>query len=168
MRSGVSKSWATDFLIIGYGNTLRSDDGIGPRVAEAIAAWRLPNVRAIALHQLTPELAESLAGAEVAIFVDARAGDPAVPGHAGVTFESIAAADAAADADPAEAIAPSEHTSDPRRLLALTKRIYGRCPQAWLVSIPGVNFELGETLSEQARRGVDIALRRIRLLFTSQ
>lgn len=164
MRSGVSKSWATDFLIIGYGNTLRSDDGIGPRVAEAIAAWRLPNVRAIALHQLTPELAESLASAEVAIFVDARVGDPTAPGHANVTFESIAAT----DADPAEAIAPSEHTSDPRRLLALTKRIYGRCPQAWLVSIPGVNFELGETLSEQARHGVDIALRRIRLLFTSQ
>jgi Ni,Fe-hydrogenase maturation factor len=26
----------TDLLVIGYGNTLRGDDGVGPRVAEAV------------------------------------------------------------------------------------------------------------------------------------
>jgi Ni,Fe-hydrogenase maturation factor len=29
-------------LVIGYGNTLRRDDGVGPRVADAIAALALP------------------------------------------------------------------------------------------------------------------------------
>jgi hypothetical protein len=36
------------------------------------------------------------------------------------------------------------------------------------MSVPGVNFDFGESLSEPARQGVEIALRRIRLLFTSQ
>ncbi len=58
--------------MIGYGNTLRSDDGVGPRVAMAVASWGWPGLKAIAVHQLTPELAEPLAAAELAIFVDAR------------------------------------------------------------------------------------------------
>ncbi|MCS6847839.1 MAG: hydrogenase maturation protease [Anaerolineae bacterium] len=156
----MSKGVATDFLIIGYGNTLRSDDGAGPRVANAVASWHLPNVRAIAAHQLTPEMADALVAAEVVIFVDARQADPHGESPAGVTFTSISAAE---DATPASA-----HISDPRRLLALTKQVYGRCPQAWLISVPGVNFDFGESLSEQARKGVEVALRRIRLLFTSQ
>ena len=36
----------TDFLLIGYGNTLRSDDGVGLRVAEGVAS--APAVRALA------------------------------------------------------------------------------------------------------------------------
>jgi hydrogenase maturation protease len=156
----VDKSVATDFLIIGYGNTLRSDDGIGPRIADAVAAWCMPNVRAIASHQLTPELAEALARTDVVIFVDARAGNPESQINPGVTFTAIVAAD---DATPI-----SDHTSDPRKLLALTRQVYGRCPQAWAISVPGVNFELGETLSQPASYGVEVALRRIRLLFTSR
>jgi len=41
----VIKARTVDYLIIGYGNTLRGDDGAGPRVAEAVAGWGLPNVR---------------------------------------------------------------------------------------------------------------------------
>src|SRR5262245_33122909 len=65
---------ASGAVVIGYGSELRGDDGIGPRVAEAVGARGWPGVRALALHQLTPELAEVLAGARVAVFVDARAG----------------------------------------------------------------------------------------------
>ena len=38
-----------DFLVIGYGNTLRGDDGVGPRVAEAIEKLNLPGVRTLDL-----------------------------------------------------------------------------------------------------------------------
>ncbi|MCS7055405.1 MAG: hydrogenase maturation protease [Thermoflexales bacterium] len=156
----MGKEAATDFLIIGYGNTLRSDDGIGPRVADVVASWQLPNVRAIASHQLTPEMADALVAAEVVIFVDARQVNAEDKSSFGVTFTALSAAE---DAAP-----NSFHISDPRRLLALTKQLYGRCPQAWLISVPGVNFDFGESLSEPARQGVEVALRRIRLLFTSQ
>ncbi len=44
----------TKVLVIGYGNTLRSDDGAGKRVAELVAEWQLLNVRSLLVHQLTP------------------------------------------------------------------------------------------------------------------
>jgi hydrogenase maturation protease len=44
-------------LLIGYGNTLRNDDGVGVRIAEIIAEENRPHVQVIATHQLTPELA---------------------------------------------------------------------------------------------------------------
>jgi len=155
----VIKTRTVDYLIIGYGNTLRGDDGAGPRVAEAVAGWGMPNVRAISAAQLTPELAEALAGAEVVIFVDAQVGQAAGRPAASITFETLAAD----DERPLEA-----HRSDPRQLLALTRQLYGRCPSAWLIAIPGVCFDFGEALSAVAQQGVDEALRRIRALLTGQ
>src|SRR5262245_1795360 len=63
-------------VVIGYGNDLRGDDAVGLRAAQAVAAWDMPGVCGLAVHQLTPELAEILAGAALAIFVDARVPDP--------------------------------------------------------------------------------------------
>jgi hydrogenase maturation protease len=45
-------------LVLGYGNTLRRDDAVGPLAAEAVAGWGRPGVLALALPQLLPELAE--------------------------------------------------------------------------------------------------------------
>ena len=61
-------------LVIGYGNELRRDDGLGPRVAASLAG---PGVRALAVRQLTPELAEEVATARLVVFVDARVNPPA-------------------------------------------------------------------------------------------
>lgn len=58
-------------LVIGYGNELRGDDGVGPKVAEAVEAWKLAGVSVLALRQLTPELAADLAVVRRVIFVDA-------------------------------------------------------------------------------------------------
>jgi hypothetical protein len=58
-------------LVIGYGNTLRGDDGVGYQVAETVAEWQLPQVRSIAVHQLLPELAADIAEVDLVIFVDA-------------------------------------------------------------------------------------------------
>ncbi|MGB5058118.1 MAG: hydrogenase maturation protease, partial [Candidatus Promineifilaceae bacterium] len=78
-------------LLIGYGNPLRGDDGIGWRVVEEIAnrqspiangqwdnphsALRTPQL--IAVHQLLPELAEPISETDLVIFVDASVeGEP--------------------------------------------------------------------------------------------
>jgi hydrogenase maturation protease len=61
----------TEWLVIGHGNELRGDDGAGPSVARAVASWHLPGVRTLAVHQLTPELAEDLAQTKRVVFVDA-------------------------------------------------------------------------------------------------
>src|ERR1700690_2062792 len=59
-------------LVLACGNTLRSDDGIGLRLAEW-AAERFRDdghVRVVARQQWTPDLAKDIAGADSVLFVD--------------------------------------------------------------------------------------------------
>ena len=136
-------------LIIGYGNSLRSDDGIGVCVAEMVDNWNLPNVRSLANHQLIPELAAELAQVDLAIFVDAcqSADKNAVEVHS---------------LKPSNSIELKSHFSDPEALLSLTLALFGKYPQAWWVIVPVTNFELGECLSPLAKRGIEQALKQIR------
>ena len=59
MNEASSKRWK--WLVIGYGNELRGDDGAGIMVARRIAENPPPGVRSIVARQLTPELADELA-----------------------------------------------------------------------------------------------------------
>ena len=63
-------------LVIGYGNTLRGDDGVGPRVAEAVGELNLPGVHTLICPLLTPELANPISRAGKVIFVDAAVDAP--------------------------------------------------------------------------------------------
>jgi hydrogenase maturation protease len=135
-------------LLIGYGNELRSDDGIGQRVSNLIASWKLANLYTLCVHQLTPELAEILVNFDVAIFVDAY---PATV-EQDVQVSPIELVDTTVTMG---------HSSNPSYLLALTQALYGRSPQAWWVTVPGVNFELGETLSPVAEQKIEVALQQI-------
>jgi hydrogenase maturation protease len=143
-------------LVIGYGNDLRGDDAVGQQAATAVAAWDLPGVLALAVHQLLPELAEALAAANLAIFVDACESEDA--GEATVSVQPL---------EPAAADSALGHTGDPRALLALTKALYGYCPAAWLISVPARSFAYGAGLSAMAERGLAAALRHIDELIAS-
>ena len=51
-------------LVVGYGNSLRGDDGIGWHAARLLTDDpRLTGARVLTHHQLAPELAEALYGA---------------------------------------------------------------------------------------------------------
>jgi hydrogenase maturation protease len=141
-------------LIIGYGNELRGDDAAGPQIAKAVAAWELPEVRALAVHQLTPELAEALAHAHHAIFVDAQRIDAAA---ADVALHPIA---------PLDRPHLAGHVGDPGALLALANAVYGQYPRAFLIAVPASSFQYGAGLSHVASAGVASALRLIRYLIT--
>lgn len=56
--------------IIGYGNTLRGEDGFGIHVIERLEKCNLQDVKLIKCHSLTPELCLELIGYEKIIFVD--------------------------------------------------------------------------------------------------
>lgn len=136
-------------LVIGYGSELRGDDAAGQRVAEALAARELPGVRAIAVHQLAPELAAELARAQLVIFVDARP-----PGDGGgVELHAVTPGDSWLG-----------HATTPAWLVGLAERLYGARPEAWLVTLPIAQTAIGQPLSEPALRSVDDALRVIRRL----
>jgi hydrogenase maturation protease len=138
-------------VVIGYGNTLRGDDGIGPHLAEEVAAWGWPHVRALAVHQLTPELAETLSAAGLVVFVDASADPEGEP----VRLERVG---------PGGAEGAESHCGDPRALLGLARDLYGSAPEAWRVAVRGWRFELGELLSAEAAAHCRTALERIAAL----
>jgi Ni,Fe-hydrogenase maturation factor len=157
-------------LVIGYGNDLRGDDAVGPLAATAVAAWNVAGVSALAVHQLTPELAEALAAADLAIFVDARA--PALPSpspspHLGGMGESSPPPGDGGEGaeivevhliEPAAVDSAIGHTGDPRVLLALAEALYGRRPAAWSITVPARSFAFGASLSPAAERGLAAAL----------
>ncbi|ACK72857.1 hydrogenase maturation protease [Gloeothece citriformis PCC 7424] len=144
---------STPVLIIGYGNTLRGDDGVGVRIAETIAQQQWPGVRSLICHQLTPELASDLAKAKGVIFVDAFPSDESM-----IQIQSLY---------PVEMRQNLGHTEDPRTLLSLSQVLYGCCPPAWWVLIPGSHFEFGEQLSPVTKNCVQEAINLIQELIGS-
>jgi hypothetical protein len=67
-------------LVVGYGNPLRSDDGIGWVIAGRLATDpRFAGTDVLQRHQLTPELALDISRAGLVVLVDARSGPPAPP-----------------------------------------------------------------------------------------
>ncbi|MGA2991158.1 MAG: hydrogenase maturation protease [Candidatus Korobacteraceae bacterium] len=126
-------------LIIGYGNTLRGDDGFGPLAARLLEERQIPGLEIIISHQLNPELSASLAEARFAVFLDAT--DGSKPGALAV-----------AAVEPRD-IGPSgaTHNFEPGTLLALSKAVYGRAPAAALITASARSFEHGEEISAEVR-----------------
>ncbi len=132
-------------LVIGYGNELRGDDGIGPWVAGELVNRGHPGVRALAVSQLTPELAAELAAVPAAVFVDAC---PARSGPAVMVAPLVP-----------EASAPAlTHAGTPRSLLALAQAVYDRTPAAWLITAEAHDFGFRVGLSPAAAANARAAL----------
>jgi hydrogenase maturation protease len=129
------KSSGTNLLIIGYGNPLRGDDGIGWRVADQLAALTGDAATVLTVHQLTPELAEPISKADLVIFVDAcYAGQPG-----SWTCETIR--------PDQESPAAFTHYFGPANLLGYAKAIFDAKPSALLISVAGASFDCGDQLS---------------------
>jgi hydrogenase maturation protease len=137
-------------LVIGYGNELRGDDGLGPKLACAIDALALPDVAVLVCHQLTPELADPLSRAEFAVFIDAR-----IDGSSGVQLHPLH--------EPQRA-SFSPHASDPAALLALSRAVYGVAPHGWWLTLPAVDLGIGEGLSLAAQESFERGLAAFRQL----
>ena len=144
-------------LIIGYGNPLRGDDGVGPRAAELLADGGgvtpplLPDgVQVLVCHQLTIELAPQIAEADRLILIDARAtGEPgsieqciltpAIPHRSSLT-----------------------HHIDAQGLLAAAEMLYGHAPETLLFTVSGGSFDCGETLTPAVAAALPELLAQIR------
>jgi hydrogenase maturation protease len=138
-------------LVIGYGNTLRGDDGVGPRVAESVGNLRLPGVRTLICQQLSPEHAAPIAQAEKVIFVDAAVAAPRK-----VQFLELT---------PGDTSQLMAHAADPRTVLALARDVFGHAPKAWWLTIPAEKMEFSEELTPIAQRGCAEAVKKIQNFF---
>jgi hydrogenase maturation protease len=127
-------------LVVGYGNPLRSDDGLGWTVARILRRdlerdASFGDVVVLAEHQLTPELAEPISRAGLVIFVDAREGGQ--PGR--IATQALGTDDGAPLA--------FSHDVDPPSLVRMARLLYGACPTAAVISVVGDDFGYGTTLS---------------------
>jgi hydrogenase maturation protease len=136
-------------VVIGIGNPLRGDDGIGWAVVEALTdvavGW---GVTAVATHQLLPELLDDLHAARVVIFVDASVNGQ--PGSVAVTA-----------VQPSPDGPASSHQIGPAVLLAMGVELYGRIPPAHLITITGQDFGFHEQLSPAVRKTIAEVVRQV-------
>jgi hydrogenase maturation protease len=143
-------------LVIGYGNPLRTDDGLGWHAASVLALAHLDQTRVLQRHQLTPELAVDVAAAAVVVFVDAR--PAAVADADGVRVEKV---------EPHYGPLTWTHHLTPGELLALTALSGHAPPRAYLVTAPALCTEPGERLSPAERELLPEVLARVSALVTS-
>lgn len=127
-------------LVIGYGNPLRGDDGVGWRVVERLQG--VEGITAVSSHQLLPEHAYLIWQVDHVLFVDAT-----VEGQPGeIRIQPLV---------PETYGAASSHQMSPAVLLAYAEQIFGRFPPAHLITITGQHFGYEEQLSPLVMNKLD-------------
>ena len=134
-------------LIIAYGNPLRSDDGVAWRAADSLSGkFSSPDVEILRLHQLAPELADTLRAYDRVIFIDAAFSEETgiEPGAVRVEEITLETPDAA----------PFTHVFSPQKVLGLSAELFGVRPQGFSVTVRGANFDHGNALSAPVARAI--------------
>ena len=130
-------------LVIGIGNTLRSDDGAGVLAARKIER-QFPDVDVITTQELLPEVAEAISQSETVVFIDASIATD----H--VVVRNIITTDRQASLT---------HFHSPESVLQLSAQLYGKLPGTRVVvELPATNLELGESLTPNTAHAVEQCL----------
>lgn len=130
-------------LVIGYGNSLRGDDGAGWHTATLLERdLRSAGADVLACHQLTPEHAQDITHARLVVLVDAcHAGEPGT-----VAVQRV---------EPGRPLARAwSHNLDPAALIGLTETLYATSPPTFLITITGAYFGYSDRLSPAVRRAL--------------
>jgi hydrogenase maturation protease len=144
-------------LVLACGNTLRSDDGIGPWLAAWAEERAYPGVKVLARHQWTPDLSEDVAQAESVIFLDCAL--DAAPGE--IRIRAVKPATAG--------LSLATHHVGAAELLALAQELYDTQPrEAVLFTVGAGSTDLGENFSKavlaclpEASTRLDEAIRKL-------
>jgi hydrogenase maturation protease len=138
------------FLIIGYGNTLRSDDGLGPYVIDELRKsldLEQGQVRLLDLPQLDPVLLPEFMNVDILIFIDVRYDESDKP----ILLKQVAPSP--------ESISPAHTTHHLKvpELLRLAKDWYDAAPECYMVLMKGYDFTIGEQLSTKGLKAAEQA-----------
>jgi hydrogenase maturation protease len=142
-------------LVICYGNPLRGDDGFAWHVAQKLIKANLEQLEVVVVHQLLPELAESISQAHSVVFVDASLEIPAGQ----VSLQEL------------KPIVPLEifsHHLEPAKLLGVAQKLYGRVPEtAVAVSVGVQSLGYTEPLSLEVEVAIPKVLKAIQRIFVN-
>jgi len=143
-------------LVIGYGSSLRGDDGVGVVVAEQLQeSLRNKSVKVLTCEQLTPELAREMSQFDRVIIIDAAKGE--TPGQ--ISVNKI---------EPDNAASTFTHDLRPSTLLACAEELYGKRPQTFVVSVTGYSFDFSDELSTNLKQITPEVLERVLNLIEAQ
>lgn len=138
-------STGCQLLVLGFGNPGRADDGLGPALADAVAALALPLVHAESSYQLQVEDSLEVLLADIVIFADASVVQDA-PFH----FARVR---------PDASASFATHAISPAALMGIVGGLRGETPDAYLLTVRGSDFNrFHEGLSTTAQRDLAAAL----------
>lgn len=137
-----------EIWIIGYGNSQRGDDGIGPYIVKKLKKQMIhyEQIRFRSIRQLTPDLIHDLRCADVVIFIDATV----EVFHKGWQLFKVK--------PDLECLPFLSHHFSPAFLMGLFRSVYQRCPKVWMVSVQGYDFDLEEGFYPETKRNIEKAI----------
>jgi len=144
-------------LIIGYGNPLRSDDGLGLVVAERLST--IPeiagddSIEITKSHQLMPELAETIARSALVLFIDAAV---AAEGHTPGSMQS-----SVLESNSRSSVTLGHHCT-PSELISFSAALFGGHPRALVVSLTAESFDYGDQLTPVVQEAIPSLIEFIR------
>lgn len=131
--------------VLGIGNTLRSDDGIGAYVSQQIEKLKLEGVTIHIIHQMQTEWLDELAGFHTVLIVDAAINDKddihILPIDRSVSISSNIS-----------------HHINVNLLADLMTTMNNSRVYFYACAIPGENFDFGETLSPRGKKNAERAV----------
>ena len=136
----------SNILIIGIGNSGRSDDGLGWAFIDVLKPKLPGNFHCEYRYQLQIEDAELIAHYQQVYFVDAdinqwKEGFRMVPCR------------------PKSAHGFSTHELEPETVVYLSETLYDKIPEAYILGISGLNFDLEMGLTREAETNLKQALK---------
>jgi hydrogenase maturation protease len=134
-----------NILVVGYGNTLRGDDGLGPAIIESLDIEEVPHscrVRMVCLPQLDISLLTELQSTDIAIFVDARQDDD----------DELLLVDRLEPSHTCSIMTHSTHSMEIPALLSIADQWYNKKLTCYVIKPKGFDFSISETISEQSRQ----------------
>lgn len=149
------ESNSSPIWIIGYGNPQRRDDGIGAYVVAELneILKGKQGIETLAVHQLGPDLVWDLRNAKLILFIDATMSELKEGWQWTIVEPEL------------KNLPYLSHYFDPAFLLGLLQSIYVESPEAWMISVEGRDFDIGEGLTKEAQnRACMVAAEILKLL----
>ena len=144
---------AKTVCIVGVGNSLRTDDGIGHYVCRCIESKNLPGVETLLVQQLHLEMTEKFLMYDRVIIVDASVKEIDVEIFR--VDEQIAAA-------------TSSHHANAVALQHLAALLYYRKLPLYVCAVKGETFDFGEKISMAGKKRADQAVDKILALINEK
>lgn len=141
----------TNILIIGVGNSLRSDDALGYRFIEKLSNQYSSfmnlnlNIKLIYVYQITIDLIAVISEYEIIYIVDATMNEKIDD----FCFNLV---------KPSSQVYFTTHLITPSQLLAGTEKLFMKTPILYNIQIRGYEWNLSEKLSIKAEQNLNVAL----------